>query len=478
MSDDSSEKKKRGRPPAPPKEPLPKTASYADFVAYLPERTYVFLPTRHSWSPQAINSILPKIGGNLPAEVLDNTSATHCATWFPGQPTVIKDHLVLDGEFVHDPGKATLNLYKPPRLMGFEGDPTKAGRWVDHVFKLYGDDADHLLNWFASRVQHPEVKINHAVVLGSPMQGIGKDALVTPLRRAVGSWNFGEIGPIAFMDEEHNAYVRKVILRVSEVRDLGNFNRWAFYEHSKSLLVTPPETYPVMDKWIARHDVVNCVGVIFTTNNLTNGLCLPAEDRRHFVCWTDLTNADFSESYWTDLFHWYEHEQGIEHVVAFLHARDLSGFNPKAHPPKTKAFWQIVEASHSDDDSGVRDLIDLLNLIDEGGDPGAFTIDDLLAVADPIKDEKTIAFLKGKNTSAVKSKLSNLGYTSVPNPASKEGRWKIAGRGRVVYYHSQKSPAEREKATRTRVDQLNTAESRKKAKAEKQSFGFPVGGDR
>jgi hypothetical protein len=44
------------------------------------------------------------------------------------------------------------------------GDASKAGPWVDHVRKVYPHEADHLFKWFAQRVQHPEIKVNHAIM--------------------------------------------------------------------------------------------------------------------------------------------------------------------------------------------------------------------------------------------------------------------------------------------------------------------------
>jgi hypothetical protein len=43
-------------------------------------------------------------------------------------------------------------------------------------------------------VQRPQEKINHALVLGGA-QGIGKDTLLEPVKRAVGPWNFEGVSP-------------------------------------------------------------------------------------------------------------------------------------------------------------------------------------------------------------------------------------------------------------------------------------------
>ena len=74
------------------------------------------------------------------------------------------------------------------------GDAKKAGPWVDHVRKIYPDDADHTITWLAHRVQRPGQKINHGLVLGGG-QGIGKDSILAPVRYAVGTWNFFDVSP-------------------------------------------------------------------------------------------------------------------------------------------------------------------------------------------------------------------------------------------------------------------------------------------
>jgi hypothetical protein len=33
--------------------------------------------------------------------------------------------------------------------------------------------------------------------------------------------------------------------------------------------------------------------------------CLPPDDRRHYVAWSNLTRSDFAEDYWTELWDFY-----------------------------------------------------------------------------------------------------------------------------------------------------------------------------
>lgn len=93
--------------------------------------------------------------------------------------------------------------------------------------KVYPDDHTHIIRYLAHRVQRPYEKINHALLLGGN-QGIGKDTLLEPVKRAIGPWNFAEIPPRDIVDNLYNNFVRSVILRINEARDLGEINRFQF----------------------------------------------------------------------------------------------------------------------------------------------------------------------------------------------------------------------------------------------------------
>ena len=287
--------------------------------------------------------ILDKKGEPLtiPASAwLDKNSPVEQMTWAPGLPMLIRHRLVSEGGWIDHANVTCFNLYRPPRIQ--PGDPAKAGKWIDHVKKIYPADAVHIIRFLAHRVQRPQEKINHALVLGGN-QGIGKDTLLEPAKYAVGPWNFGEVSPSQTLGR-FNGFLKSVILRINEAKDMGETDRFKFYDHLKAYTAAPPDVLRVDEKNLREHSVFNICGVIITTNHKTDGIYLPADDRRHFVAWSEFTKEDFTEDYWKDMWDWYERE-GLRHVAAYLANLDLSGFNPKAPPPKTPAFWDIVDAN-------------------------------------------------------------------------------------------------------------------------------------
>lgn len=97
-------------------------------------------------------------------------------------------------------------------------------------------------------MQRPDEKLNHALVLGGE-QGIGKDTLLEPVKRAVGPWNFADVSPQEVLGT-FTEFRRSVILRISEARDLGEFDRFGFYDHTKTLIAAPPDVLRVNPKYV------------------------------------------------------------------------------------------------------------------------------------------------------------------------------------------------------------------------------------
>jgi hypothetical protein len=283
------------------------------------------------------------------------------------------------------------------------------------------------------------VKINHALVLGG-VQGIGKDTLLEPLKRAVGSDNFAEVSP-QHMLGRFNGFLKSVILRISEARDLGEYDRFKFYDHLKTYIAAPPDVLRIDEKHLREYPIPNVCGVIVTTNYKTDGIYLPADDRRHFVAWSELTKDDFTAEYWTHLWRWYENG-GDGHVAAYLAQLDLSDFDPKTPPPKTQAFWEIVDSSRAPEDAEMQDAIDAL------GNPDALTLPEIIAYATPEFAE----FLRDRrNARRIPHRLEACGYIAVRNDASKDGRWKVSGRNQTIYANAALSLRDRVAATTARA---------------------------
>jgi hypothetical protein len=408
-----------------------------DFVAYPPAHTYIFTPCREIWVGAGVDGCLPPVpvltksgraklnkNGNpvtlRATRWLDQNQRLEGMTWCPGYPMLIKDRLVVHGGWIERKDVTCFNLYRPPHIK--LGSASEAKPWLDHLHRVFdGADADHIVKWLAHRVQHPGEKINHALVLGGE-QGIGKDTLLEPVKEAVGPWNFHEISPIHLLGR-FNSFAKSVVLRVSEGRDLGEIDRFKFYDHTKIYTAAPPDVLRVDEKHLRDYYVFNVLGLIVTTNHKTDGLYLPPDDRRHYVAWSDRKKEEFAAGYWDELWGWYR-TGGFEHVAAYLDEVDLARFDAKAPPPKTAAFWDIVNASQPPEDAELADVLDVL------GNPDAVTPKQLIAAATGTTVEWLMAH---KTRRSIPHRLERCGYCQVRNKDAKDGYWRIEGSRQPIY---------------------------------------------
>jgi hypothetical protein len=427
---------------------VPDGVTLSDFYAYMPMHSYIYTPSREMWPAASINARVPPVRVGIdeegePIEIkasawLDQNEPVEQMTWCPGLPMLINDRLVSQGGWIERKGVRCFNLYKPPEIK--LGDAAKAGRWLDHVHNVYGEQASHMILWLAHRVQRPQEKINHALVLGG-MQGIGKDTMLEPVKRAVGPWNFSEVTP-QHMFGRFNGFVKSVILRVSEARDLGDVNRFSFYDHMKMYTAAPPDVLRVDEKNLREYTVLNCCGVIITTNHKADGIFLPADDRRHYVGWSDAVKDDFAADYWTTLWGWYE-TGGYAHVAAYLAGLNISNFDPKAAPPKTSAFWDIVDANRAPEDAELADVLDrLLN-------PDATT---LARVQNAAGDDFGAWMRDRRNRRQIPYRFERCGYVPVRNEDASDGLWVINHARQVIYVKASLSLREQLVAARRLVN--------------------------
>jgi hypothetical protein len=346
--------------------------------------------------------------------------------------------LIFDGGWQERPGVRCLNLYRPPRIRF--GDSSRATPWVDHLKAIYPEDAEHITDFLAHRIQRPGQKPNHVLGLGGG-QGIGKDTLLEPIKVAVGPWNFKEISPANLFDP-FNPFVQAVVLRMNEAHDLGEserVNRYALYERLKIYAAAPPDVLRCNDKYLRHYYVPNVLGFIITSNYKSDGMYLPSDDRRHYIAWSHRTKEEFTAGYFNRLWTWFLHEGGNEHVAAYLAQRDLSKFNPNAPPRQTAAFFDIVDAGRSPEDAELADVLDELNR------PEICTLPMLAA-------SKTAASLEWlidrRHRRSIPHRMERCGYVTCRNPNAADGLWFINGRRHTLYGKASSPPEQRIQAAR------------------------------
>jgi Family of unknown function (DUF5906) len=385
-------------------------------------------------------------------------------TWLPGADEVIYDKVAFDCGWMPKKDTAIYNLYMPPN--DISGEAAKAGPWIEHVRKLFPDEAEHIFGWCSHRIQRPGIKPNFGILLIGPPK-IGKDTILIPLREGVGSWNYKDITLNQMTSGPFNDYLCAVVLRINEARDSGDagkgrIDRYALHDHLKPMLASPPETFRINRKHVQEFAGFNVVGVIITSNH-QDALYLPEDDRRLLVANSPCKSDEFSAAFFDNFYRWYYDEGGVGHAIAFFKQYDLTQFNAYAAPPKTAGFWNIVAVDQGAEHGELLDAIDSLGR--EARDKAArdrnetvkedapFERPEALTVGDLAIKAPSAEWLTDRRQSrALPHRLRRCGYERVPNPNAEQnsGMWRVNGKRTMIYARADLTPAGRLEAAHRR----------------------------
>ena len=228
--------------------------------------------------------------------------------------------------------------------------------WLDHVERMIPDDKEraHVLDVMAFKLQHPERKINHAVLHGGN-PGSGKDTMWAPFFWSIGGKALRNVSLVR--NEEVTSQwgyaLETEVLVINELRQSEAKDRRALENTLKPLIAAPPEFLMVQRKGLAPYDLVNRLQVIAFSNERV-AINLPSDDRRWFVIWSDAPRMRDEDG--AAMWAWLE-SGGKSAVAAWLHARDVSAFAPGATPMLTEAKAIMVEAGMSGAESFLVDLM-------------------------------------------------------------------------------------------------------------------------
>lgn len=245
------------------------------------------------------------------------------------------------------------NRWRDARPPTVAGDPTP---WLRHVERMLPDEAEreHVLNVMAFKLQHPNRKINHAVLhIGHP--GSGKDTMWQPFLWAIGGASLANVAIVR--NEEITSQwgyaLESEVMVFEELRQSEAKDRRALENHLKPIIAAPPEFLQVNRKGLHPYQALNRVFVLAFSNERVP-LSLPSDDRRWFVTYSEAGRMSDAEG--RAIWDWYL--TGGQAVVAnWLMARDVSNFNPGSAPPFTEAKAIMIEHGRSTAESYLVDLI-------------------------------------------------------------------------------------------------------------------------
>jgi hypothetical protein len=230
--------------------------------------------------------------------------------------------------------------------------------WLDHCRSLIEEpsELEHIFDVMAYKVQHPNVKINHAVLHGGD-EGSGKDTMWAPFLWAIGgkhqhNRSIIETGEI---NSQWGYNLEAEVLILNELREPEAKERRALANKLKPIIAAPPETLLINRKGLHPYEMLNRVQVVAFTNDPLP-ITLPTQDRRWLCVWSRAPRMHPDEA--AVLWDWYK-AGGYEKIAAWLHLRDVSAFNPAAAPPVTEWKLNMVEQGMSVAESYLVDMMRL-----------------------------------------------------------------------------------------------------------------------
>lgn len=241
-----------------------------------------------------------------------------------------------------------------PDLSGVEvGD---ISMWLNHAKTLVPepDELNHILDVMAFKVQHPEIKVNHAILHGGD-QGAGKDTFWAPFIWAICGPHLKNRGIMdnQSMNSQWGYQLESEILLINELKEPDAATRRQLANQLKPIIAAPPEMLSINRKGLHPYQMANRLFVLAFSNDPVP-ISLDSQDRRWFCVWSSAPkmNADRAKAMWA----WYR-SGGFEQIGRFLRDRDISKFNPAAPPAWTEFKANLVEHGMSMAESFLVDML-------------------------------------------------------------------------------------------------------------------------
>lgn len=320
-------------------------------------------------------------------------------------------------DITYKPGhpEAVDGKYNVWRGWGIDPDlwvPGDISPFMELIDSLIGDDPefrDWFLKWLACPLQNPGIKMTSAVLLWSPVQGVGKSTLAKIIEAVYGR-NFQTIGQKELYSEYNGWAARKQFVVGEEITAI-NDRRIA--DSMKALLTDT--TIFVNEKYVPQYNVDNCANFLFLSNH-PDALRLEKFDRRYAVhripCAVPPSRALFKRVYkWKD-------NGGVAHLCHYLSQElDLGKFDPYGHAISTEAKRILIETGYSDLEAWCNELMshtDQVLRVDGHLVPGdLFTMSQLRVFMEgdavKLRDSTNTAFGRALGRFGVVQKLIRLG---------------------------------------------------------------------
>jgi hypothetical protein len=273
-----------------------------------------------------------------------SSSTVHDVIYVPGKPERFR---------TPDSGKHDiLNLWRPSTVEATAFNPKNKEDWelikpfttfFDHFTgKHPAAESQWFLQWLAYPLQNLGQKMMSAVCAVSKATGTGKGFLFFDILNPLygGDKNAPSIDA-STLASKYNSFMLSQLLLVDEVHTATYFEQYAMMARLKRYITEPSIDHE--EKFVSRRNMPNYANLYMTSNFPNDALRLDEDDRRFFIL--DAPDEEGKKA-WTagrfeDLHDWLHEQNGLGRVLGYLRSVDLSGFSPRAAPPRTVGWHRM-----------------------------------------------------------------------------------------------------------------------------------------
>lgn len=209
--------------------------------------------------------------------------------------------------------------------------------------------------WFAKLIQEPATKYNVALVLWSPIQGVGKNLLVETIGNLFNERHFGVVGQEVFADAFTDWQANKCLIVCDEV---SSSDKRHIADRVKGWITSTKNN--INCKHEPKFTQPNYIKYVFLSNH-PDAVFFDNTDRRFFAVQT--SSHQLSKEEVREFIKW-RNNSGYSALLEYLINLDTSEFDPSAPAPSSVSKLNMVEANKSDLETWFDQYID--HLLDKG----------------------------------------------------------------------------------------------------------------
>jgi RepB DNA-primase from phage plasmid len=248
------------------------------------------------------------------------------------------------------------NRWRDARPLTTASEAKDISMWLDHCQELVPepDELNHIFDVMAFKVQHPEIKVNHAI-LHAGDEGSGKDTFWAPFIWAICGDHLKNRGIMDnnSVNSQWGYQLESEILIINELKEPDAAARRQLANQLKPIIAAPPEMLPINRKGLHPYMMANRLFVLAFSNDPVP-ISLASQDRRWFCVWSvaPRMSSDKAKKIWD----WYR-AGGFAAIGGWLMGRDVSKFNPSAPPMMTEFKANLIEHGMSMAESYLVDML-------------------------------------------------------------------------------------------------------------------------